>query len=273
MGIPGAAVTDLEAIRQFAEEPSPEMPEPWLPGRRFIRPAYTLNLGGDPTVSFVTRVRTSEADLDATLAEVRAVVRQHGYTHCTWNVGPSCRPAGLTELLLARGFVPATAPLEPYYTAMTMTREPPMPSPAAGVEARLVQSVDEYVAAYSTGLRAHGESEQVIASLVESAPTAWADESGLARMSHVAFADGQMAGIGLVSYGPSAIFLGGAVVLPQYRGRGVYRALVASRWRAAVELGKPALAIHAGAMSRPILERCGFEALCRIDVLVDPTLG
>jgi GNAT superfamily N-acetyltransferase len=65
------------------------------------------------------------------------------------------------------------------------------------------------------------------------------------------------------------VLLGGGAVLPQYRGRGVYRALVASRWEAAVEMGKPALTVHAGAMSRPILERCGFEEVCRVEVLAD----
>jgi GNAT superfamily N-acetyltransferase len=92
-------------------------------------------------------------------------------------------------------------------------------------------------------------------------------------MSHIAFVDGAIAGGGMVAYGPPAVLLGGSAVLPQYRGRGVYRALVASRWRAAVEIGKPALTIHAGEMSRPILERCGFEEVCRLDVLLDPSVG
>lgn len=264
----------LDAIRQFAEEPNYEMPEPWLPGRRFIRPTFTLNLSPTPTVSFVSRVRTTEDQLEATLTEVRAILREHAYTGCAWQVGPSCQPVGLARLLVARGFTPATTPpFEPHFTAMMLTREPPMPSPAPGVEARLVRSFDEYVSAFRAALTATGETEEVIAKWVESAPSAWAHESGLAKMTHIAFADGEIAAAGLVSIGPSAILLGGAGVLPQYRGRGVYRALVASRWRAAVEVGKPALTIHAGEMSRPILERCGFETLCRIDVLLDPTLG
>jgi hypothetical protein len=47
---------------------------------------------------------------------------------------------------------------------------------------------------------------------------------------------------------------------------------VASRWKSAVEAGKPALTVHAGAMSRPILERCGFEKVCGVEVLLDPDL-
>ena len=43
------------------------------------------------------------------------------------------------------------------------------------------------------------------------------------------------------------------------RGRGAYRAVVRARWDAAVARGTPALAVGAGPMSRPILERLGFE--------------
>lgn len=43
------------------------------------------------------------------------------------------------------------------------------------------------------------------------------------------------------------------------RGRGAYRAVVRVRWDAAVERGTPALAVGAGSMSRPILERLGFD--------------
>ena len=41
--------------------------------------------------------------------------------------------------------------------------------------------------------------------------------------------------------------------------RGAYRAVVRARWDEAVRRGTPALAVGAGQMSRPILERLGFE--------------
>jgi GNAT superfamily N-acetyltransferase len=263
-----------DAIRRFAEEPDPEQPEPWLPARRFIRPAYTLALSPSKAHSMVSRLRTTAAELDGVIAEVRGILREHGYVACGWSVGPSCRPTGLARMLAERGFAPATeAPFEPHFTVMTLTQPPPVPPPGPGVEARLVQSCDEYVAAFRAGLEASGVPEAEIAKWIEAAPKGWDHESGIARMTHVAFADGRVAGFGVSSPGPSAILLGGGAVLPPFRGRGVYRALVASRWRAAVELGKPALTVHAGAMSRPILERCGFERLCEIDVLVDPALA
>jgi GNAT superfamily N-acetyltransferase len=263
-----------DAILRFAEEPDAEQPEPWLPARRFITPAFTLVLSPSPTHSILSRVRTTAEGLDGVIADVRGILREHGFVACGWYLGPSCRPAGIAKLLAERGFSPAeSAPFEPHFTVMTLTRPPPVPPPGPGVEARLVRSCEEYVLAWRAGLAASGVPEPEIATWVEAASKGWDHESGIARMTHIAFADGEVAGFGVSSPGPSAILLGGGAVLPAFRGRGVYRALVASRWRAAVELGKPALTVHAGAMSRPILERCGFAPLCELDVLLDPALG
>jgi GNAT superfamily N-acetyltransferase len=260
-----------DAILQFAEEPDYELPEPWLPGRRIIRPNFTLVLSPAPTQSGVSRVRTTAGDLDATIAEVRAILREHAYVACAWYIGPSSRPVGIAKLLAERGFVPASRPpFEPHFTAMALMRPPPPGPPAPGVEARLVQNYGEYVRALRAGLTALGESEEAIAQWIATAPAGWEHASGVAKMTHIAFADGNIAGVGLATYGPSAVLFGGGAVLPPFRGRGVYRALVASRWRAAVEMGRPAVTVHAGAMSRPILERCGFAEVCRVDLLLDP---
>jgi len=59
-------------------------------------------------------------------------------------------------------------------------------------------------------------------------------------------------------------------VLAEARGRGAYRALVRARWDDAVAARQPALVVHAGAMSRPILERLGFHAVAEQEVLLDP---
>ena len=57
--------------------------------------------------------------------------------------------------------------------------------------------------------------------------------------------------------------------LPTFRGRGVYRRLVAHRWRDAVARETPALVTRAGVMSRPILERLGFLELGKIQFFMD----
>jgi GNAT superfamily N-acetyltransferase len=47
----------------------------------------------------------------------------------------------------------------------------------------------------------------------------------------------------------------------RWRGRGIYRALVAHRARAALDRGYRYLQVDASDQSRPILERLGFETL------------
>ncbi|MCX5055195.1 MULTISPECIES: GNAT family N-acetyltransferase [unclassified Streptomyces] len=62
---------------------------------------------------------------------------------------------------------------------------------------------------------------------------------------------------------PGTRFAGlwGGGTVEAWRGRGVYRALVAHRARAAVERGYRYLQVDASSQSRPILERLGFEPL------------
>jgi hypothetical protein len=55
-----------------------------------------------------------------------------------------------------------------------------------------------------------------------------------------------------------------ATAAPSARRRGVYRALVAERWREAVARDTPALTVQAGAMSRPILEKLGFITVAEV---------
>jgi GNAT superfamily N-acetyltransferase len=262
-----------DAIRRFAEEPDRDLPEAPLPARRIVTPRYTLVFSPTPTHAAVSRLRTTVAELDDVIAEVRALLRQHGYVGCSWYVGPSCRPDGLAALLSTRGFVPATRPpFEPTYTVMTLTTAPPAGGATPGIEARVVQSYAEYEAALRAGLEGINESEEDIQNWVAAAPSFWHHENGVAKKTHIAFVDGKVVGLGFFSPGPDAVLLGGSAVLPAFRGRGVYRALVTSRWREAVKMGRAALTVHAGEMSRPILARCGFEEICRLDVLADPTL-
>ncbi len=65
----------------------------------------------------------------------------------------------------------------------------------------------------------------------------------------------------LVHPGTGFASLWGGGTAPEWRGRGIYRALVAHRMRVAVELGCEFLQVDASDQSRPILERLGFRAL------------
>lgn len=66
--------------------------------------------------------------------------------------------------------------------------------------------------------------------------------------------------LNLVENSDFAGLWGGATV-PEWRGRGVYRALTAARARSALTAGKGYLHSDSSAMSRPILERSGLVAV------------
>lgn len=79
----------------------------------------------------------------------------------------------------------------------------------------------------------------------------------------VAELDGEPASAAWSSFTPGSPFVGlfGGSTVPEARGRGLYRALVAARLREAAARGARVATVDAGPMSRPILGRLGFSAL------------
>jgi GNAT superfamily N-acetyltransferase len=257
-----------EETRLLAQEPEGAFPDPKPPSRAIRTPQYQLWLSPTPAQSSVAVIRTTEAELDRVLAEVRAHLRALGFTRNVWYVTPSSRPENLAELLLARGFFPAAAPpYEPELTAMALV-EPPPPAPRE-IEARRVRDFEEYLVSMRIAVTLMDNPEER-ASWLAAARSLWEQEGGPAPYTHVAYIDGKMVGFGWAVTNPLGLMMGGSTVLPEARGRGAYRALVAARWQTAVELGTPALVIQAGAMSRPILERCGFQVVGHLRILEDP---
>jgi GNAT superfamily N-acetyltransferase len=79
----------------------------------------------------------------------------------------------------------------------------------------------------------------------------------------VALVDGQPVSGGRVDFEDGVEFAGlfGGITLPEFRGRGLYRATVAKRAELARERGYRWLYSDALPTSRPILERLGFEPI------------
>ena len=261
-------------VRQLAEEPDSIFGEPVPPARSLRTPSYVLAFAPTPTQSMVSVVRTTAGELDGLIARVRAQLREAAYTRCVWIVGPSCRPEGLEAALIARGFFPATEPpYEPEMTGHGARRGRPPPASSPGIDARRVRDYDEYLRSMRIAVSIMGEDEAE-GGWLAAAPDLWAAENGPARHTHVAYLDGEMVGFGWAVPTAAGLMLAGSSVLPGARGRGAYRALVAARWETAVARPRrtPALAIQAGAMSRPVLARCGFQEVGRIAVLQDPAV-
>jgi GNAT superfamily N-acetyltransferase len=87
----------------------------------------------------------------------------------------------------------------------------------------------------------------------------------------LATVDGEPAGASNVAlFPPAAATINGGSVRPKFRGRGVYRAMVAERLRIAREAGVDGLCVWAGDMSGPILEKLGFQKVGWRRFYLDP---
>jgi GNAT superfamily N-acetyltransferase len=259
-------------LQELAEDPDHHMMKIPAGASRHIASSFTLTFAPTNAHSVTTRVRATAQELGDTVAEVRRLVRAAGYLRNVWYVGPSSRPEGLPGRLVERGFVPATKPpYEPMLTAMTLAR-PPAIAASSSVEVRLARDIDEFRRAMSIAMEAFNETPEDAAGWLEAVPSLWAAHDGVHYFTHLAYLDGRPVGFGFSSAVGRAVLLGGSGVLENARGRGVYRALVAARCEQALRLGHEGLIIQAGSMSKPIVERCGFEAACRIDVFEDAAL-
>jgi GNAT superfamily N-acetyltransferase len=248
-------------LREVAEYPNSFVP---LGPRdeRIETPRYTLCMAAGRRWNTVQRQRFAAGEVDEVLAEVRQLLRDRGRPSTQWEIGSRAQPAGLVDLLLERGLIRDT---EPFAAALVLDREPP-PAPE-GIVARRVQSFDEFVAANEVQWEAFEATPEQVEEYRAMLPDRWREPQ---VMMHAAWLDGAIVSAGTCAPTRHGLVLFGGATRPAARGRGAYRALIRARWEEAVSRGAPALLTQAGAMSRPILERSGFRAVGRIDMLLDP---
>ncbi|MFJ9722733.1 GNAT family N-acetyltransferase [Streptomyces sp. NPDC101209] len=200
------------------------------------------------------------SDLDGTTAQA-AISEQIDYfsglgREFEWKLYGHDRPVDLGERLRAAGFTaePEETLMIAEAAGLDLDAEPPegvrlLPvTDAAGVH--LVADVHEK--AFGTdGSRLR---EQLLARLAAEPDTI---------LAVVALAGEEPVSAARMELLPGTRFAGlwGGGTVEGWRGRGVYRALVAHRARAAVDRGYRYLQVDASSQSRPILERLGFAPL------------
>jgi len=249
----------LAQLREIAEYPNSF--GPLGPGdERIETNRYTICLGPSPTSSTVQRQRFRPDEIDEVLGEVRALLRARNRKHTQWEIGSQAQPPNLVELLLDRGIV---RDHEPYAVALVLTQAPPE---VADIIARRIETFGEFTAASEVQRRAFKMPDREIEEARPALPQDWRDTPTL---MHGVWLNGELVGAGVCAPTEHGLLLYGGATLPHARGRGVYRALISARWREAVARGTPALLTQAGAMSRPILERMGFEPVGHVHMLID----
>jgi hypothetical protein len=220
---------------------------------------YTLCMGIGKTWNTVQRQRFPAEEVDEVLSEVRATLRARDRGSTQWEVGSEAE--GLVEALLERGLVREEDPLA---VALVLMAEPPLPGP--GLAARRVETFEEYAAANAVQWEAFGATENEIAERRGLLEQGWRDTP---NVMHAVWLDGELVCAGTSAPTEHGLLLYGGATATAARGRGAYRALLRARWDEAVARGTPALITQGGAMSRPILERLGFERVGHVHMLLD----
>ncbi|WP_371681150.1 GNAT family N-acetyltransferase [Streptomyces sp. NBC_01276] len=200
---------------------------------------------------------TADAEIAAQVAHFGAHADAGGDEEFEWKLYSHDRPADLGDRLRAAGFVP-----EPPETLLVgrsdelaaLSAEPP-----EGITLRVVTDEAGVDLMMEVHRRAFGRERPRIRegmlSLLRDEPDTI--EAVLAMAGDVPVSAARM------EMRPGCSFAGlwGGGTDPQWRGRGIYRLLVAHRARVAAARGIPYLQVDASEDSRPILERLGFGVL------------
>jgi ribosomal protein S18 acetylase RimI-like enzyme len=175
-----------------------------------------------------------------------------------WKLYDYDQPADLSRRLLAAGFQAEDTELLMVAETAGAVTEVPLPD---GVTVREVTGAAGLAQLFEVHDRAFDNDASRLREALE-AQLAQAPQSlGMV----IAFAGDEPVSAARIEFPAGSDFAGlwGGGTAPQWRGRGLYRALVAFRARMAAERGYRYLQVDALPTSQPILTRLGFVALAR----------
>jgi ribosomal protein S18 acetylase RimI-like enzyme len=246
--VASAPSSDAEILAQYDAERRRPPPHP---GVRVERVGPIVRVVG--SFNCIVSSDLDETTAPAAVAEQAAHFRAEG-AEVEWKLCGHDRPSNLADLLAAAGF----APEEPETLVVYDLAEPLVPGPLpAGLRLERIEGPESLRRAVSVSEAAFegsgGWSLPDIAPLVRSPEfvglLAWVGDVPVsaARLE--------------LPRGSAFASLWGGGVVRAYRGRGIYRALVAARAEIARARGYRFLTVDARESSRPILERLGFRPL------------
>ncbi|MCW3845301.1 GNAT family N-acetyltransferase [Micromonospora yasonensis] len=255
-------MTDLDArsLRDaYDNQIRPEIPDPVPAGVTVERDGPLVRILGLDHRGFLT-YRTLDglagAELDALIVRQVDFFRARG-EEVEWKLNGHDEPADLGDRLRAAGFVPED--LETVVVGPVAALAAAVPVLPPGVRLREVTALEdlERIRAMEEAVWAEDRSHLVtgLAKEIE------ADPQSITIV--VAEAGDTVVSAGWVRYLRNTGFatLWGGSTLPEWRKKGIYRALVAYRARLAEQRGKTLVQVDCSPDSRPILERLGLVAV------------
>ncbi len=201
----------------------------------------------------VFRSILSPEELEKQIDEVKLLYQKIGVKF-RWYVTPLTKPGNTAKVLEEKGFK-----LYSICEAMIMETDKMLAagSSATSISVREVKKpeLETYVNTVAKAWGAPDKQKEVISKFIGNAM----DKE---RRFHafVAFLDGEPVGTSLLISISSGGYLAAGAVVPEHRGKGVYRAMVCARAKLADQLGHKHLLIHANkATSAPVCRKLGFE--------------
>ncbi|MEU4380110.1 GNAT family N-acetyltransferase [Micromonospora echinofusca] len=252
-------MTDLDArtLRDaYDAQIRPEIPDPLPAGVTVERDGPLVRVLGLDQRGFLT-YRTLDglvgAELDALIARQVEFFRRRGEA-VEWKLNGHDQPVDLPDRLRAAGFVAEAE--ETVVVGPVAALAAAVPVLPEGVRLREVSAREdlERIAAMEEAVW-HDDRSHLVTGLAREIE---ADPQCITVV--VAEADETVVSAGWVRYQANTGFatLWGGSTLPQWRRRGVYRALVAYRARLAEQRGRTLLQVDCSPESRPILQRLGL---------------
>jgi hypothetical protein len=209
-------------------------------GRGFITYQDLGGAGADEIRRMVPEA-LAHFQADPTISKVEWKTRGHDHA------------PGLHEALLSHGFTPDEPESIMVGDAEALALDVPLPDGVA--LRRITEEADiRAMVAMQDEVFGNAHGDEVLAGTLRR--LACGDELEL----WVAEADGVVISAGRIDPVPGTDFAGiwGGSTRPQWRGRGIYRALTAERARSALRMGKKHINSDSTEFSRPILERSGL---------------
>jgi ribosomal protein S18 acetylase RimI-like enzyme len=264
----GCGRMDAEAVLAAYDEQIRRRPQPEGPGACVETDgAVARHLSGGGGWCGVTWSRLDETTADAVIAAEVARFAEHGQPW-EWKHHSHDEPPDLAERLKAAGLAPeqAEALLVAEIAALDLEAAAP-----AGVEIVVADDpvgVEMVVAVHD---RVFGEDGAGLRGPL----LAGLDRPGPPTLGVVALAGGEPVGAARVEFHAGTEFasLWGGGTLPEWRGRGIFRALVARRALLAATRGYRYLLVDALPTSEPILARLGFVRLATTTPFTHPGRG
>lgn len=220
-----------------------------------LRPNHPI-----PGPNNVSMIRCPPERVEPMIAEARELAASHGL-RCIWILDPHARPADLPDRLAASGIRP-----EDEVAVMVLPADAGLDAADARVELLdALRDAETFRIAEAVQAAAFGgdPAPRQDGRLADA-------RADVGRRFLLALLDGVPAGAGWATVHEHGVFINGGAVVPRFRGRGVYRALVAARVEMARRAGVAGVGVWARPdTSGPILTRLGFTEVGRLRMFAD----